>query len=141
MNQEALNAARTAINNNFGNLSGLSEELQNTIANIYYKAAVIAQNPSQSVLADGVDGISKGIKDTIFYTESAESLPGMINAFREDVIPKGNESDIDFMTEVFLCMFKYRIENVSSKPFFFVKILKFFSRGKVDEISDLYKQL
>jgi hypothetical protein len=141
MNIEALATTRTTIKDNFGDLSDLSEELQNTIANIYYKAALIGQDPTKSVFSEGRAGLDKGVKDAIFYNNTAKVLPGMINAFREESIAKGNKSEIDFMTEIFLCKYKYRIEDALSMRYFALKAKKALSRGKVDEIRDLYKQL
>lgn len=141
MNQEALDNARIKIEEGFGDISDLSEELQNTIANIYYQAAQIAQSPHKAILGNGIDKIQNGIEDTSFYISAVESLPGIIEAFREDVLQKGNEDDINFMNEVFICMYKYRVKNALSKPLFVVKMIKAFSKKKVNEIPDLYKQL
>src|SRR3989304_8137936 len=98
MNHKALKSARTAINKNFGDMTDLSEELQNTIVNIYYKAAIIAQNSEQFVFRYGIEGMKKGVEDSLFYINSVKALPEIINRFREDVISKGNKRAIKFMT-------------------------------------------
>lgn len=141
LNHVALNNTRTVIKRDFGDLSDLHEELQNTIANIYYTAAIIGQNPEQYVFRKGLKGIKKGIVDSTFYVEGVKSLPEFIKLFREEVVSKGNEKDIKFMTEFLLLSYKYRIESLSSKPYFYAKILKFFNRRKVNEIPGLFRMI
>lgn len=139
LNYSALVDAQIMIKKDFGDLSDLDEELQNTIVNIYYNAAIIGQDSQKYVLQRGLQGLKKAVIDATFYTTSVASIPELIRCFRDEVIPKGNEKDINFMTEYFLMSFKYRIENVSSKRLIHAKILKFFRKWKVIEINNLHK--
>lgn len=143
MNYEALKNTHSLIERDFGDITDLPEELQNTLCNIYYKCSLIEQDTHKFAFGDRSEGngkvaerLKKGMSDMAFYTSSMESLPEIITGLRE-VISEGNKSDIQFVTEVLLFTYKYRISNASSKSYLRARIEKFLSRGKVDEISDL----
>jgi hypothetical protein len=86
MDYQALYGARLTIKKLFGELSDLEEELQNTIVNIYYNAAIIGRDPQKYGFEKGLNGIKQRIIDATFYVEASCSLPEMIRLLREDAI-------------------------------------------------------
>lgn len=140
MDKEILKIAKDDISRIYGDISDLNEEVQNTIANIYYNAVLINNNPVGYEFANGISGFRKTIQDTAFYTNALEHLPIIISNIRE-TMSDGNEEGINMLNQVTLFVFKYRIKGAMSKPLFLLNILKLFSKKNVNEIPNLHKEL
>ncbi len=114
------------IRRDYANLDDLPQELQDTIAHIYYNTAVAMQYEDGGLGAKGISGMHEAIEDATFNISTVKHLPEMISAVREDLISKGKQNDANFMFKVFILMFKYRIPNVEKSSLFAGTIKKLF---------------
>ena len=147
INNEAVERARLLVKEDFNHLNDLPIELQNTIANIYYKIAQVSLNcergeqfPSSVALSDNFkEGFERFVHDSVFLIECRKSLPGIVSGLRPDVLRKKNQEDVDFMIFALLCVFKYRIPNALQKSMVRLKFERWRRESSVDEIDNLYK--
>lgn len=130
----AVEKARGMIRRDYETLDDLPQELQDTIAHVYYNTAIAMQYEDGGIGARGLSGMRETIEDTTFNISTVKHLPEMIRALREDVISKGRRSDADFMFEVFILMFKYRIPNVEKSSLLVGRIKKLFYRKHAREV-------
>lgn len=147
-NTITLNRARLLVAQDFGQLSDLPIELQNTIANIYYKFAQMMINVERDEQMSSVikssnnfrKGFKNYIRDSTFLIESKKSLPSIISDLRNEVLEKNDKKEISFTIFVLLSIFKYRIDNVMKKSAMRVQLERWFKSFSVDEISNLNKK-
>lgn len=144
--ESAMQYAKGWINQRLGGLDDIPSELQNTIANLCYKFAVQLIDHEANPNGFPIDTFKTGNfadallaygVDASFLIQVIKDLPDLINEYRK-VLKTSDQKEIDFVTFVFLCMWKYRIENVPDKSYLRLKIETLLRRKKVDEISDLY---
>lgn len=129
INQKALENTKNVIKKNFGDTSDIPEELRNTIINIYYKFALILENPNEILLKNDSN-------EFVFYTSAVKTLPEMISTYRS-AIKTCSLEEKNRVTEMYLYMFKYQIPDVLSKR---IITLRAISKSKnIDEIPELYK--
>lgn len=148
INNQALARAKTLVKENFGDISDLSPELQNTITNIYYKVAQHLLNRedgesfprSALLLAEDLEsGYKKYIEESTYLVKSAKALPEIIASLREDVLKRKSRKDIELITFALLCLFKYRVPNAMRKSALRLKFECWLRRSSVDEIENLYQ--
>ena len=147
INNDALEYARLLLSDDLGDIGDLPSELQNTIANIYYKCSQHALNqenadkwPRSIFLAESVEeGFKRYIEETIFLLESKKALPGIIASFRQDIVGQKSRKEVEFVTFALLGMLKYRVPNAMQKSALRVKIECWLRRSRVDEVENLYR--
>jgi len=136
-------ASSDALTRDFGSLGDLSDEMRNTLANVYYKFHLLSANfraPSEAFSIKGDDFISShcdfmvGQNQIVLdYKYAAKLLKNM----RE--IQKHDRTIFELLQTKYIAETKYRIENAGSKSPIRLAIEKRFR--KVDEIPDLYSRM
>ena len=147
INNHALEHARSRLKDDLGDIEDMPLEVQNTIANIYYKLSQHVLNcehgdnwPRSIVIAENLAKGFKGyIEETTFLLESIKSLPGIVASLRENIIGRKSQKDVEFVTFVLLGMFKYRVPNVMKKSALRLKFECLLRRSRVNEIENLYR--
>ena len=144
LNQEALILAVQLVKNEMITLDDIPKELANTIANIYYKYAVIyietteaKGQPPKSIFRESGgnfrDKLDKYVKYCASVKADVEAASKYIGILRDEKI--ANSTEYDGLLKFALDTLKYNIENAMYKPEIVRKMERPFK--KVDEIEGL----
>lgn len=143
INQEALIMAMQLIKNEIITLDDIPKQLANTIANIYYKYAVIyieaaeaKGQPPKSIFRESggyVDKIYKYVEYCNRVQSDLEAAPRYVKILRD--AKKENSPEYDGLLNFVLDTLKYNIENAIHKPEIVRKLQRPFQ--KVDETEGL----
>lgn len=148
IDNEALQRARSLVAQDLGSITDLPTEIQNTIANLYYKMAQFLVNyqPGGNIPAS-VFKSGNVVKDLRGFGEEQANwiagrkhLPGIISALRK-VRDHESREEFENLALIILCMFKYGIPNALDKSVIRLKIEKRLRQAKVDEIENLYQMI
>lgn len=151
IDRRCLGWARNQIQHCFGCIDDLPHELQNTVVNIYYRAAalrfhsqgaLIAQysepNDPWSQSSDAMTGIIKLLKDAAHIHAAQELLPDLVEAYRQDVMTKADPADVELVTFLILAQIKYRIPMVTYKSELRVRFECWLRKPFIREFRDLH---
>lgn len=147
INNDVLKNAISLLRVDMGDIEGLPLELQNTIANIYYKLSQHALDVSgDNKLPRSITGaknLAKGykgyIEETTFLLECRKSLPEMVAILKKEIIGQKSQNDIDFVTFALLGTFKYRVPNATQMSVLRLRFECWRRKSRVDEIENLYR--
>jgi len=145
--RKILEKAKSLLAEEIGYITDLPKEMQNTIANMYYKTALFMHEHEQgkglpssvSESKDIVKGIKHFFDDMAHFTASRKYLPGIISSIRE-LKSQGEQEEYELAVFIWLCHNKYRISDALNKSEMRLKIEKKLRQSKVDEIKGLYLQ-
>lgn len=140
VNTQVLREARDALARDLGPLDDLSDEMKNTLANIYYKFVLMVSMNLQLQKPTSRD-VASAFKEYMLdagqiltdYKFAAE----LVKSMRE--VRKQDQSIYEFLETHFFDVHKFRIKNANKKSGLRRAIERPFA--KVDEIPDLYKQM
>lgn len=126
-----IDICKTLIESNSVNFSLFTPELNNTIANTYYKEVGI-------FLEDrGADLSSEDIVRK-FQSDRIDLLTRMIRSLKE-IQEKEGKKEVKFITQLILDEMKYDMKDSHKLSEVNRTIKRFFRKSKVDEIKDLYR--
>jgi hypothetical protein len=148
INKEALTRAKQMMSRDFGgDISDLSQEIRNTLANVYYEFSCLviraeAGRPPEAMLKarDFEQGLKKWSEDNAFLKSSVRELPTIISEMRK-VVRAGNRKGYDVLARLFLDTFKLRIPDLDKKSVLRVAIERPFYGSRIKEIPDLWKMI
>ena len=148
INKEALTRAKQMMSRDFGgDISDLSQEIRNTLANVYYEFSCLviraeAGRPPEAMLKarDFEQGLKKWSEDNAFLKSSVRELPTIISEMRK-VVRAGNRKGYDVLARLFLDTFKLRIPDLDKKSVLRVAIEHPFYGSRIKEIPDLWKMI
>ena len=146
INKEALSKARQMMNRDFGeDISDLSQEIRNTLTNIYYEFSCLVirsqsgQHPEAMLKARGfMQGLKKFAEENAFLRSAVDALPTIISEMRK-LARAGDRKGYEFLVRLFLDTFKLRIPNVDKKSMLRLTFERSYYSSKVKEIPDLWK--
>lgn len=108
---EALDEASKALHRTLGSLDDFRPEVQNTVANIYYKFHLLRKHGFPDPLEiQSAESFANSVSEIISAHECA---PDMLRTIREEA--KNNKIFFSFVQQYFLDIFKYRIKNAEDK--------------------------
>lgn len=131
----AAESARGMIKRDFGALNDLPRELQDTVAYIYYSTCVYMQYEDFGGFAKGVSGMLDMSEEIAFNTVTIKMLPKFIQSFRE-LAKEGKKQDIEYLLEVYILMFKYRIPDVGKNSLLTARLRSMFYRKHARKVPD-----
>jgi hypothetical protein len=144
INQSALRQARNLITRDYGDLSDLPEEVRNTVVNVYYEFCCASLElkekfPYPQIIRQAKDlraGLKQFCEQEAFYVSAMNNLPKIINELRK-ISP--DKEGYEFIIQVILDIFKYRIPDVNEKTPNQLNEERPAYKANIKEITDLWK--
>ena len=146
INNQAIDQARKLIAREYGNLSDLPEEVRNTLVNVYYEFCYMSSErkskfafPTIFKLAGNLlDGAEQHFKESAHLQASINNMPQIIGGLRS---MSPDEEGYDLVVEVFLDIFKYKIDDADKKSFEQLRAERPKYKAGVREIPNLWRLL
>ncbi len=144
LDNDILKKCAIKIKKELGGVDDLPYELQNTIANLYYDFFLL-----EGRFGETEKGIPKVFRkegdifnnlrdltmDSLFLTHHVPKIPEYVDSLRQ--IKKSDPNVLDYMTELFIDMLKYKIKNTFKKTGIRRSIERKINKKKLTQYPDL----